>query len=530
MKKYHLLLLLIFIYFSCKKNETEPSTQNFATGLLESTNLSGYSYADIPTSGPIPTSFDLSAKMPTVQNQLNQSSCVAFASMYVKSYHEYVEKGLTQYTESDIMSPSFIYNQTNAYKIRNNGVGCQNSGSFFDDVLNFLKNNGVCSISDMSYNENDCSTLPNQNTINKAKLNKITSFRRVNMSNNSDVKTLIYTGSPILIGVETDNNFHNASLLTNGKYIWKGNNSKKTGLHALVIVGYDDNIQAFKIINSWGNNWGNNGYAWIAYDYIATSVKEAWVTIDERNTNNTDITISLLPTSVDFGSVQIGSSSTPKTITIKNIGTKELTINGISFPLEFKGSNWSGNLKANEIHNIDVVFTPPASGNFSKTIAIDANSTVGSKVVSVMGIGTGGGTNGVLTLSSDIDFSNVIKNQTITKQLTITNTGNAPISITNLTTSLSSIYTLMGFTLPISLGVGEAKTINVNMNTTSTGSFPATITVISSVGNKSINVVGTVIDAVSSTLTDTRDNETYKIVTFVGKTWMAENLRYKVLS
>jgi len=50
--------------------------------------------------------------------------------------------------------------------------------------------------------------------------------------------------------------------------------------HAIVTVGYDDNMKikntvcniqtkgALLIRNSWGTNWGDNGYGWLPYDYV----------------------------------------------------------------------------------------------------------------------------------------------------------------------------------------------------------------------------------------------------------------------
>jgi hypothetical protein len=42
------------------------------------------------------------------------------------------------------------------------------------------------------------------------------------------------------------------------------------GMHAIVVVGYDDNIcgGAFRVKNSWGSWWGENGYFWITYDQM----------------------------------------------------------------------------------------------------------------------------------------------------------------------------------------------------------------------------------------------------------------------
>lgn len=43
--------------------------------------------------------------------------------------------------------------------------------------------------------------------------------------------------------------------------------------HSVLLVGYDDNQQCFKVKNSWGPNWGENGYFRIAYDDVTDEVK-----------------------------------------------------------------------------------------------------------------------------------------------------------------------------------------------------------------------------------------------------------------
>jgi C1A family cysteine protease len=59
--------------------------------------------------------------------------------------------------------------------------------------------------------------------------------------------------------------------------------------HAVVAVGYDDNLQitntvssnttkgAFLIRNSWGTGWGDAGYGWMPYDYtLAGAALDYW--------------------------------------------------------------------------------------------------------------------------------------------------------------------------------------------------------------------------------------------------------------
>ena len=63
--------------------------------------------------------------------------------------------------------------------------------------------------------------------------------------------------------------------------LWKKRDGEKfLGGHAMVIVGY--NNEGFIIRNSWGINWGDEGYS--IYKYKDWGVHwEIWTTIDEKN-------------------------------------------------------------------------------------------------------------------------------------------------------------------------------------------------------------------------------------------------------
>lgn len=47
--------------------------------------------------------------------------------------------------------------------------------------------------------------------------------------------------------------------------------------HAINIIGWDDNKGAWLIKNSWGTNWGEKGYMWIAYNSNQIGKAAAWV-------------------------------------------------------------------------------------------------------------------------------------------------------------------------------------------------------------------------------------------------------------
>lgn len=45
--------------------------------------------------------------------------------------------------------------------------------------------------------------------------------------------------------------------------------------HVVLMVGYDESRQAFRIKNSWGATWADGGYAWISYDIVRRAAYRA---------------------------------------------------------------------------------------------------------------------------------------------------------------------------------------------------------------------------------------------------------------
>ena len=110
-----------------------------------------------------------------------------------------------------------------------------------------------------------------------------------------------------IVGVGTLSGKWNYSYIPSGEY--KGElvidrlDQDGLGGHGLSIVGYDDNIWvdinydgqvqnaemgAFKLVNSWGPGWGNDGFVWLAYD--ALNAKSQVLTDADQTRINADIT------------------------------------------------------------------------------------------------------------------------------------------------------------------------------------------------------------------------------------------------
>lgn len=80
-----------------------------------------------------------------------------------------------------------------------------------------------------------------------------------------------------------------------GKIPFPGRGEKVEGGHAIMAVGYDDAMKiknkssgesttgALLIRNSWGTQWGDQGYGWLPYEYVLQELAVDWWTlVDSR--------------------------------------------------------------------------------------------------------------------------------------------------------------------------------------------------------------------------------------------------------
>jgi hypothetical protein len=234
-----------------------------ATDAAGNTNTSTITVAKNTTittlpSTTLPASYSL--VMPPVANQGSEGSCVSFAIGYAtRSAEQYYQSKATSYSYStNIFSPEFLYNQTK--------IGDCGSGTSIIKNLEFIKNNGICTWQSMPYSStNGCSLLPTASQTNEALNFKIPTYSAVYKSDITAIKTLLANNHPLVIMVILDGSFPMAGP----GFIWKAYSGAGGFSHALSICGYDDSKHAFKVMSSWGTNWGDAGFSWIDYDFLA---------------------------------------------------------------------------------------------------------------------------------------------------------------------------------------------------------------------------------------------------------------------
>ena len=224
---------------------------------------------------PLPESVNLQRFAPTPGNQGQQGSCVAWSSAYAaRSIVESARTG--QSGENTKFSPAFLYNQIGL-------DGCQ--GSYIIRAMEFMTKQGSVPYNDFEYTDQDCSRQPDRSLISKAEEFKMRGFNRLSLGDRNDaidmraIKENLAQGAPVVIGMMVGQSFMQGMI---GKDVWdpEPGDDQQTGFggHAMCVVGYDDKKYggSFLIMNSWGPEWGNNGFGWVRYQHFNYFVREAY--------------------------------------------------------------------------------------------------------------------------------------------------------------------------------------------------------------------------------------------------------------
>jgi hypothetical protein len=222
----------------------------------------------------IPTSVDLSYRLPEPGNQGRAQSCTAWAIAYAaRSYYTSAYESRDTRDLKNVASPAFVFNV--AWP-RSKTHAC-NSGISFANAVDVLKQ-GAPSLAAYPYRASDCAA-PAPETIASARDFRVAGLRRIDQTRIDDVKGALARSHPVVISLRDDaawQHFRGAGVFDRTSL------DVVKGWHAMTLVGYDERKQAFRLINSWGKRWGDNGYAWISYEAFKARVRQAVILDVER--------------------------------------------------------------------------------------------------------------------------------------------------------------------------------------------------------------------------------------------------------
>ncbi len=222
--------------------------------------------------GRLPQFVDLSSFFPPPGHQGAQGSCVGWAVGYaLKTYQEALEFNISQPQAWDHFSPAFVFNSIKQ------GNDCS-AGSRISDALEFVANTGAVRMDDFPYEEAQC-LPPSDDMSSIARDYAIKSYRRLQKEGMLfAIREALSNEKPVVIAMRVFPSFE----------AWQGGDNYRhdpdlefqVDYHAVTVVGYDDERRALKIINSWGTDWGDDGFFWMDYRAARQLIAEAYVTTD----------------------------------------------------------------------------------------------------------------------------------------------------------------------------------------------------------------------------------------------------------
>jgi len=234
------------------------------------------------------------------------------------------------------------------------------------------------------------------------------------------------------------------------------------------------------------------------------------VTGKGAGTGSPTISLGLSPSSISFGSLAVGQSST-KTVTLTNTGSAIVTISGISVTgagFTASGPHLPIALSAGQSTTITVMFKPTAGAPDTGTITITSNALEPTMDVTLSGTGT---TSAVLNASaSSIAFGTITVGSEITKTIQLANAGTGSVTISGMTVSGAGV-SVTGLAVPASLAAGADANLTITYKPTAAGALSGKVSIASNASDSSlvVDLSGTATTTPSSALTATPSSITF---------------------
>ena len=256
---------------------------------------------------------------------------------------------------------------------------------------------------------------------------------------------------------------------------------------------------------------------------VTSNASNTNLSIPLTGTGVTQGTLAANPTSLPFGNVQDGSSTTLSE-TLTNTGGSSLTISAASASgtgFSLSGLTLPVTLTAGQSTSFSVKFSPTAAGAASGSISVTSNGSNPSLSIPLSGTGV---TQGTLTASPTIlAFGNVQDGSNTTLSETLTNTGGSSLTISAASAGGTG-FSLSGLTLPLTLVAGQSTSFSVKFAPTSAGAASGSISITSNGSNSSLSIPLSGTGVAPGTLTATPTSLAFGSVQVGNRTNLSETL------
>lgn len=222
----------------------------------------------VPAGGikPLP-SVDLRKNFSPVRDQGTYGACTSFA---VTAMYEYAMNLHSASAAPAAMSEGFLYYYSNV------ASGRGECGSNFFEQLDILSSKGIPPREMYSFESAQKGIEPGGDVGGEARNHRVVRALQIPLADNgSDKYEALRANHKILTQALTEGYPVGVSLRINdsfgagGAYISRPDGAAETMAgHAMVIVGYSERDKCYIVRNSWGRDFGENGYCYVSASYI----------------------------------------------------------------------------------------------------------------------------------------------------------------------------------------------------------------------------------------------------------------------
>lgn len=222
---------------------------------------------------------DIREKCPPIYNQSALGSCTSQAIGAAYQFDELKQGNMDEFMPSRL----FIY-----YNERDmEGTVNLDSGAAIRDGMKSINRQGVCHESMWPYVIDQFTVKPTSECYTDGLHHKSLRYHRVKQ-HSQQLKAALNQGYPIIFGVSVYESFESEEAKETGKVPIPKEDEKLLGGHAILLVGYDNTERQWIFRNSWGTEWGDKGYGYLPFKYLALKsnlASDFWVveTVDRES-------------------------------------------------------------------------------------------------------------------------------------------------------------------------------------------------------------------------------------------------------
>jgi uncharacterized protein (TIGR02145 family) len=276
------------------------------------------------------------------------------------------------------------------------------------------------------------------------------------------------------------------------------------GWHCTLLYGWDDQKNAFKMLNSWGSQWADNGSCWIDFNFLANGSSPVYGKVfTQAFVIENGVTQNSAPTAAFDANGASTTLSTNQSISFYDRSTNTPT----AWQWTFQG----GSPATSTSQNPSVTYSQP--GNY--TVSLTASNQYGSNTKTITNYITVNGaqqqpsaqftTSGSTSISAGASVTFVNQSTNNPTSFSWSFPGGVPSTSTSASPTVA-------YPNPGTYSVSLTASNQYGSNTNTQAAY------ISVASNQSWTC--------GQPFTDPRDGQVYQTIEINGQCWMTENLRY----